>query len=140
VLNQRMTPRVLAARSDDALRAAGLSANKLRSLRELTERCLDRRIPLRQLADMKNEAVIEALVPVFGIGRWTAEMFLIFSLGRLDVLPVGDYGLKAGIQQAHGLADLPDKATLETLTARWAPYQSIGTWYIWRSLGDVPQS
>ena len=98
------------------------------------------RAPLKKLADMDDADVIETLVQVRGIGPWTAEMFLIFSLGRLDVLPVGDYGLRAGVQKHYALAELPKKDVLHELTHAWRPYRSIGTWYIWRSLGGVPQS
>jgi DNA-3-methyladenine glycosylase II len=97
-------------------------------------------VPLRKLRDLDDEAVIETLIPVRGIGRWTAEMFLIFSLGRLDVLPVGDYGLRAGVAKQYALADLPDKAALTALAEPWQPYRSVGTWFIWRSFGNVPQS
>src|SRR2546427_444182 len=86
----------------------------------------------------QSDAVLQPLIR--GIGPWTPEMFLIFSLGRLDVLPVGDYGLRAGVQKHYALAELPKKDTLHELTQAWKPYRSIGTWYIWRSLGGVPQS
>ena len=79
-------------------------------------------------------------MPVRGIGIWTAQMFLIFSLGRLDVLPVADFGLRNGVQRLYGLSDLPGKAQLEELAELWRPYRSIATWYFWRSLGGVPQS
>jgi DNA-3-methyladenine glycosylase II len=127
--------------ADDALlRQAGLSANKLLSLRDLADKCATGAVPLGKLHAMDDEAVIEALIPVRGIGRWTAEMFLIFSLGRLDVLPVGDYGLRAGVQKQYGLSDLPDKETLHDVADAWRPYRTIGTWFIWRSFGNVPQS
>jgi DNA-3-methyladenine glycosylase II len=131
--------RVLAA-SDDELRSAGLSRGKVRSVRDLAEKCADGLIPLKKLAAMDDAEVISTLTQVHGIGPWTAEMFLIFSLGRTDVLPVGDYGLRAGVQRHYELAELPKKAELVELTAPWQPYRSIGTWYIWRSLGGVPQS
>ncbi len=86
---------------------------------------------------MTDEEVIETLLPVRGIGRWTAEMFLIFALGRLDVFPVADYGLRAGIRNVYGLEDLPDKSSLERIGAVWRPYRSIGTWFIWRSFETV---
>src|SRR5437773_12426457 len=97
-------------------------------------------MPLDELPILPDEEVIAKLLPVRGIGRWTAEMFLIFSLGRLDVLPVGDYGLRAGVQKHYALPELPKKDQLHELAAPWQPYRSIGTWYIWRSLGGVPQS
>jgi DNA-3-methyladenine glycosylase II len=126
--------------SDETLRSAGLSAAKVLSLRDLAQRCVDRQLRLKLLTDLDDEAVIEQLIPVRGIGRWTAEMFLIFGLGRLDVLPVADFGLRNGIRREHDLPELPNKAQLTELTAAWSPYRSIGTWYIWRSFGDVPQS
>lgn len=137
---KKLTPgRVLKA-EDAVLRAAGLSANKARSLRDLADHCIRRAIPLRQLREMPDEAVIDKLLPVRGIGPWTAEMFLIFSLGRLDVLPVGDFGLRAGVQNHYGLSELPTKDELTRIGAAWQPFRSIGTWYIWRGFGNVPQS
>src|SRR5258708_3412343 len=133
-------PRAIMKATDEELRSAGLSQGKLRSLRDLSEKCLERQVRLTQLGDLDDEEVIEQLIPVRGIGRWTAEMFLIFGLGRLDVLPVTDFGLRSGMRREHGLDELPDRATLLDLTAAWAPFRSIGTWYIWRSFGDVPQS
>jgi DNA-3-methyladenine glycosylase II len=133
-------PGAILKATDEELRSAGLSQGKMRSLRDLAEKCALKQVRLKQLADLDDEAVIEQLIPVRGIGRWTAEMFLIFGLGRLDVLPVADFGLRSGMRREHGLAELPNAALLRELTAGWAPYRSIGTWYIWRSFGDVPQS
>lgn len=136
----RFQPRRILAASDDALRWAGLSEGKRRSLRDLAEKCTDGTVPLKKIAKLSDAEVVEALTQVRGIGPWTAEMFLIFSLGRLDVLPVGDYGLRAGVQKHYALSDLPKKDELQILTEPWRPYRSIGTWFIWRSLGGVPQS
>jgi DNA-3-methyladenine glycosylase II len=97
-------------------------------------------LPLDRLAELSDEEVIECLVPVRGIGRWTAEMFLIFSLGRLDVLPVDDFGLRAGVRDVYGLGELPGRADLRERGEVWRPYRSIATWYFWRSRGFVPQS
>jgi DNA-3-methyladenine glycosylase II len=133
-------PRAILKATDDDLRGAGLSASKVLSMRDLAQRCVDGEIRLKKLGDLDDEEVITQLTPVRGIGRWTAEMFLIFGLGRLDVLPVTDFGLRNGIRREHALPDLPNRATVEALTAAWTPYRSIGTWYIWRSFGDVPQS
>jgi len=133
-------PSAILRATDDELRQAGLSRGKQLALRDLAQRCADRQVKLKQLGDLDDEEVIEQLVPVRGIGRWTAEMFLIFGLGRLDVLPVADFGLRSGIRREHELPDLPNRATLVELTAAWQPYRSIGTWYIWRSFGAVPQS
>ncbi len=133
-------PRAILKATDEELRGAGLSAAKVVSMRDLAQRCVDGEIRLKKLPDLEDEEVIAHLTPVRGIGRWTAEMFLIFGLGRLDVLPVTDFGLRNGIRREHGLPELPNRATLLELTAAWSPYRSIGTWYIWRSFGEVPQS
>jgi DNA-3-methyladenine glycosylase II len=135
-----VTPAAILAAADDRLRAAGLSANKARSLRDLAEKVDSGAVPLEQLRDLDDEEVIARLVPVRGIGRWTAEMFLIFSLGRLDVLPVDDLGLRVGVHRAYELPTPPTRAELRERSEPWRPYRSIATWYFWRSLGPVPQS
>ncbi len=135
-----LKPRAVLKLTDDQLRTVGLSAMKVRSLRDLAEKCLSGEVPLKKLPAMTDEEVIETLLPVRGIGRWTAEMFLIFSLGRLDVLPILDYGLRAGVRRQYGLKELPDKVTLTRIGEVWRPFRSIGTWFIWRSFGNVPQS
>jgi len=128
------------ALSDEALRAAGLSAGKARSLRDLSEKVRSGAVLLHDLHDRSDEEVIAHLIPVRGIGRWTAQMFLIFSLGRLDVLPVDDLGLRVGVQRQYGLAAMPDREELIGLAEPWRPYRSVATWYLWRSQGFVPQS
>jgi DNA-3-methyladenine glycosylase II len=135
-----LRPKALLALSDEQLRAAGLSASKVRSLRDLADKVHTRAVPMRKMPEMEDEEVIAALLPVRGIGRWTAQMFLIFSLGRPDVLPVDDLGLRAGVRQAYELADLPDRAALTEMAEPWRPYRSVATWYFWRSRGFVPQS
>jgi DNA-3-methyladenine glycosylase II len=135
-----LAPAPLLALSDEALRGAGLSASKVRSLRDLAEKVQAGQVPLRRLARMDDEEVIAALLPVRGIGRWTAQMFLIFSLGRLDVLPVDDFGFRAGVQQQYGLSELPGRARLAEMGEAWRPYRTVATWYFWRSRGGVPQS
>jgi DNA-3-methyladenine glycosylase II len=137
---KRMRPAALLALSDDELRAAGLSASKVRSLRDLADKIHTGVVPLDRLPEMADEDVIAALVPVRGIGRWTAQMFLMFSLGRPDVLPVDDLGLRAGVQQVYELAELPRREALTELGEPWRPYRSVATWYFWRSRGFVPQS
>jgi DNA-3-methyladenine glycosylase II len=135
-----ITPEGILALSSEELRAAGLSAAKARSLCDLAEKVHNQTVPLDCLHELPDEDVIARLVPVRGIGRWTAEMFLIFSLGRLDVLPVDDLGLRVGIQRQYALEELPTKARLLELAEPWQPYRTIATWYFWRSLGTVPQS
>lgn len=85
---------------------------------------------------MTDEEVVLELTRVKGIGRWTAEMFLIFSLGRQDVLPVGDLGLRKGIQKLYHLSELPDKLEIEQIAEKWKPYRTVATWYIWKSLNQ----
>jgi DNA-3-methyladenine glycosylase II len=135
-----VTPEGILSLSEEALRAAGLSAAKTRALYDLAEKVHDGSVPLGKLHTLSDEEVIAALVPVRGIGRWTAEMFLIFSLGRLDILPVDDWGFRVRVQRQYGLADPPGKPALVELAEPWRPYRSIATWYFWRSLGFAPQS
>jgi DNA-3-methyladenine glycosylase II len=125
---------------EPTLRACGLSANKTRFLFDLAGKVHDGSVPLKRIHELSDEEVIETLLPVLGIGRWTAEMFLIFSLGRWDVLPVDDLGLRVGVQRQFGLKESPTRVQLAELCEPWRPYRTIATWYIWRSLGNVPQS
>jgi DNA-3-methyladenine glycosylase II len=138
--DDEVTPAAIAALPEDALRGVGLSGAKARALSELGRRAADGTLPLAALAGRTDDEVIALLVPIPGIGTWTAEMFLIFGLGRLDVLPVGDLGLRAGVQTHYGLEELPGKADLRERAEPWRPYRSIATWYFWRSRGAVPQS
>ena len=140
LLPKGITPTGVAAASEETLRSAGLSRAKALALKDLAERALSGALPLARLGDMSDEEVIECLVPIRGIGRWTAEMFLIFSLGRLDVLPVDDFGLRAGVQALYELPQLPGRADLRERGEIWRPYRSIATWYFWRGRGWVPQS
>jgi DNA-3-methyladenine glycosylase II len=128
-----LTPAGIVAAGETALRGAGLSGTKARGLLDLANRVLSGELPLDRLPQMSDEEVIDHLVPVHGIGRWTAEMFLIFSLGRLDVLPVDDFGLRAGVRDEYGLPQLPSAKELRALAEPWRPFRSIGTWYFWKS-------
>ncbi len=116
-----------------ALRGAGLSRQKIAYMRDLAARATNG-LPLRGLARRADEEVIEALCAVKGIGRWTAEMFLIFRLGRFDVLPVDDYGVRKGAQIAYGLRELPDAHWLKERGEAWRPYRTVASWYLWRIL------
>ncbi len=120
--------------ADEHLRGAGLSPQKLRYFRDLAQRIADGRLPLAKLARMSDEAVIEALVEVTGVGVWTAQMFLIFSLGRADVFATDDYGLRAAIKNLYSLEVPPNKALALQIAEPWQPYRSIASWYLWRSL------
>jgi DNA-3-methyladenine glycosylase II len=135
-----LTPAAILAAGEERLRGAGLSGAKARALADLAGHASDGRLPLDSLEEWDDEEVIARLVPVRGIGRWTAEMFLIFSLGRLDVLPVDDFGLRAGVRDHYGLKELPGRPALRALAECWRPYRSVATWYLWRSRGFVPQS
>jgi len=116
------------------LRGAGLSGVKVSYILDLAAHVHDGRLDLARIALMDDDAVIDALVAVKGIGRWTAEMFLLFSLGRPDVLPVGDLGLRAAVQRHYKLDALPDATTLHAIGAAWSPYRGVATWYLWQSL------
>jgi DNA-3-methyladenine glycosylase II len=135
-----VTPSAVAAATEETLRGAGLSRFKALALKDLAERSSNGLLPLERLGELDDEEVIAYLVPGRGIGRWTAEMFLIFSLGRFDVLPVDDFGLRAGVRDLYQLSELPSKAVLRERGELWRPYRSIATWYFWRSRGWVPQS
>jgi DNA-3-methyladenine glycosylase II len=130
----------LAGAAEGVLRGAGLSRSKVAALRDLAERTRTRVLPLDRFDELSTEEVTAHLTAVRGIGPWTAEMFLIFSLGRLDVLPLADFGLRAGVRDIYGLADLPKPAELQRRAETWRPYRTVATWYFWRSRGGVPQS
>jgi 3-methyladenine DNA glycosylase/8-oxoguanine DNA glycosylase len=128
------TPEVVLASPAGALRAVGMSGAKERSLRDMAERSVNGTLPaMAEFAAMDDEAVIAQLGQVRGVGRWTAEMFLIFSLGRPDVLSSGDQGLRRGFQLAFGLAELPAPEEMLEHGKLWAPYRSVASWYLWRS-------
>ena len=127
-------PDALLALSDEALRGAGLSGNKTRAVRDLAHKCLDATVPaLGDLQALTDAEIIERLTAVRGIGRWTVEMLLIFQLGRPDVLPVGDLGVRRGYQRAYAQAELPAPQELARIGAIWAPYRSVASWYLWRA-------
>ncbi len=116
----------------EGLKRVGLSRQKGAYLLDLAEHFLSNRIPTRRLCKMTDEQVIEALVEVNGIGRWTAEMFLIFVLNRPDVLPVDDLGLREGVREIYNLPKRPSPKEVITIGETWRPFRSIATWYIWR--------
>jgi DNA-3-methyladenine glycosylase II len=116
----------------ERLRQAGVSPQKLGYLADLCGRIGDERLRLDRLGRLSDENVIRELVQVKGIGRWTAQMFLIFSLGRLDVFPHDDLGIRAALRDLYGLDELPGKAAAENIAACWKPYSSVACWYCWR--------
>lgn len=125
-------PDRLLGASPTVLRAAGLSRQKVAAVRAVAERFSSRDLDNRRLARMSDEEVIAAVTQVRGIGVWTAHMLLMFSLGRPDVLPVGDYGIRRGAQELYGLDGLPRPAELERIAEPWRPYRSVACWYVWR--------
>lgn len=129
----RMTPKNLLALDDATLRAAGLSQNKLAALRDLAAKSLDGTVPTKRvLARMTDEEIIERISQVRGIGRWTVEMLLIFRLGRPNVLPVDDYGVRKGMQRLYKLRELPKKDAMHRRARKWEPWRSVASWYMWR--------
>lgn len=129
-----LTPEALSRASDDALRAAGLSANKLASLRDLTANVLDGTVDFAKFARQSDEAIIDRLIGVRGIGRWTAEMFLMFELRRLDVWPVDDLGVRQGYGLAWGIDPPPTPKPLLALGEPFRPYRSIVARYCWEAV------
>jgi DNA-3-methyladenine glycosylase II len=118
----------------DELRSVGLSPQKAAYIADLARKVDGGIVELRQIGRLSDERIVEQLTQVKGIGRWTAQMFLIFSLGRLDVFPHDDLGVRTALRNRYGLADLPDKATALAIAAPWRPYASVASWYCWRSL------
>jgi len=123
---------------EPTLRAAGLSRQKIAALRSIAEAFESRRVTGHTLQRLPDEDVIEAVTQIRGVGEWTAHMLLMFSLGRPDVLPVGDYGVRKGAQRLYGLDELPGRADLEALAEPWRPYRSVASWYLWRATEVIP--
>lgn len=131
---RRPRPAPLLSMQDENLRCVGLSRQKIVYMKDLALHFEEGRIRPRRFRSLENHEIIEQLIEVKGIGRWTAEMFLIFSLNRPDVLPVDDLGLRAAVQKIYNLKTQPDAGKLRTLCAAWNPYESVATWYAWQSL------
>lgn len=132
-----MTPDGVLAVPDEQLRAAGLSWRKVSYLKDCAARFMDDGIDPVALAAADDEAIIAALLPIKGVGRWTAEMVLIFAFGRPDVLSTGDYGLRSAMQRHWNLPALATPEEMEAIAARWRPYRSVASWYLWRSLSKT---
>jgi DNA-3-methyladenine glycosylase II len=132
------TPEQLLAADPEQIRAAGLSRPKVAYLRDLAQHVLDGTLHLDRLTEMSDGEVSAELVAVKGLGQWTADMFLIFHLGRPDVLPVGDLGIRRAVQRAYGLDELPGPAELEQIAEPWRPHRSLACLYLWASLDSVP--
>jgi DNA-3-methyladenine glycosylase II len=131
-------PEALLRKRKPTLRRAGLSNAKVEFLRDLAQHVKDGRLDLKRLAKLPDEDVIAELVEVKGVGRWTAEMFLIFHLGRPDVVSVGDLGIRRAVQLAYGMKELPGPEELEKLAEQWRPHRTLACLYLWRSLDNTP--
>jgi DNA-3-methyladenine glycosylase II len=131
-----VSPDSVLAASPQLLTSSGLSAAKAASIRDLAERVMSGELELERIGRLSDEAVVEHLTRVRGIGPWTAQMFLLGTLGRLDVWPVGDYGVRAGYARAWGLAEIPTAKELMPLGDPFRPYRSLVAWYCWRVVDD----
>ena len=127
--------------SDERLSAAGLSRQKILSLRDLAQRAMQGKVPtLAAVHGMTDEAIMESLTEVRGIGRWTVEMLLIFRLGRPDVLPADDYGIRKGFAVAYRKRQPPPPQELTRYGERWRPYRTVASWYLWRAADQIKNS
>lgn len=132
------TPEQLVEADTEKLRACGVSYQKVSYMKDLAQHIIDGRLDMTHITSLPNEELTEQLVAVKGIGEWSAHMFMIFSLGRLDILPVGDLGIKKGIQLVYSLNELPDAQKIIEISEKnnWSPYESVASWYIWKSLDN----
>jgi 3-methyladenine DNA glycosylase/8-oxoguanine DNA glycosylase len=129
---RQVDPERLMALSDESLRAAGLSRQKIGYLRDLAHKVHTGAVPLHRLRRMDDDAIIAHLVQVKGIGRWTAQIFLMFRLGRPDVLPELDLGIQNAVHRAYGLRRRATPKDVQRIGAAWSPYASVASWYLWR--------
>lgn len=134
-----VAPETILAAGDEALRAAGLSRPKIRYMRALARAVTDREVDLEHVESLPDDEVIEALTRVQGIGVWTAQMFLMFRLGRPNILPTGDLGIQKGLQIAHGLKQPAAPGYVKRAGARWAPHRSLACLYLWAALDEKVQ-
>lgn len=134
----KVTPESLLRMDDTQLRSAGVSARKVEYMQDLATRVHDGTINLSQIGRLSNDQIIAALIEVRGIGRWTAEMFLMFALGRLDVFPVDDLGIRNAIQAHYQVSTPPTRVEMHQVAEAWSPYASVASWYCWRSLDTAP--
>jgi DNA-3-methyladenine glycosylase II len=133
VLNNNLDPANVLAAPDELLRSAGISRQKVGYVKNLAEHFMARPDFYEHVETFSDEEIIAELVTIKGVGLWSAQMFLIFNLNRLNVLPTDDLGLKKGIRKAYQLPDLPTKKTIEQIATQWGAYKSIATWYMWRA-------
>ena len=131
-------PQELLSAEDEALRACGLSRPKIRYLRDLAQRVMSGELDLDALQELPDEEVTGRIVAVKGLGKWSADMFLVFHLGRPDVLPVGDIGIRRAAERAYELPDLPAPDALRLLAEPWRPHRTLASLYLWQSLDSMP--
>ena len=138
--NTLLAPEEILSSSVDDLRAVGLSGAKARYVQDLAQHVLDGRLTFDRIEQLTNDEVIAMLTAVKGIGEWTAHMFMMFCMGRLDVLPVGDLGVKNGMKILYGLdaVPTPDEMRVIAVKFNWHPYESVASWYVWQSLDIIP--
>lgn len=134
------SPEQILTKGVDELRTAGLSRGKAMYVRDLAQRVLDGRLRFDNIDNLSNDDIIAELTAVKGIGQWTAHMFLMFCMGRLDVLPVGDLGIRNGVRKFYGLDHLPTPDGIIAIAEKyhWHPYESVAAWYIWHGLDNKP--
>ena len=135
----RPTPAAVAATPVETLRASGLSGAKVASIKDLAAKAADGTVRLDGWRGLTDEQIVERLVAVRGIGRWTAEMFLIFQLNRPDVWPTGDFGVRSGYARIHELETTPESAELQRLGEVYRPYRTVAAWYCWRAVDSARQ-
>lgn len=136
--NGPLRPQLLLTLPDEELRAAGLSRQKLAAVRDLAAHAIDGRLLVERLHRLDDDEIFARLVQVRGIGTWTVQMFLMFRLGRPDVLPTSDLGVRKGVQRAYRLRATPPPRRVEQIGRHWAPYRSFASWYLWRLLEVEP--
>lgn len=134
IAGEPLTPEGILKLSDEQLRSAGLSKQKSGYLKDLATKTRDRLLDFTSLIEMPDEGVIRHLTQVKGVGVWTAQMFLIFTLKRPDVLPTGDYGVQAAMKKHYRKRKMPKPKEMEKIARPWSPYRSIACWYLWKSL------
>jgi DNA-3-methyladenine glycosylase II len=132
------TPEEILATDPQHLRAIGLSNAKAAYLRDLAEHIVDGELPVDQLAELPDAKVYELLTAIKGLGRWTVDMFLMFHLGRPDILPVGDLGIRKAMQIQYGMEELPKAAEMEQIAEAWRPHRTLASLYLWESLDNRP--
>ncbi|MFZ1301211.1 MAG: DNA-3-methyladenine glycosylase [Candidatus Microsaccharimonas sp.] len=134
------TPEDILATDIEEMRAVGLSRQKASYIKDLAARVLDGSVQFSHLDSLTNQEIIDELVQIKGVGVWTVHMFLLFCMGRLDVLPTGDLGIKNGIQKLYALPEKPSPEDIQTIASdnHWHPYESIASWYVWHSLDNKP--